>query len=186
MSSPHAPAPKRTSRTGIWVAVGLLVAAVVVAVAAGVVVWRLLSGEVVVVAADGQAHQVDLPADETYGVFVTDGRPVTCEAVAGDGTAISFGPVNGSYEVNEWEADRSFDTADGDLEVTCTALAGDGAEVRLGPLPSIPGLIGTIFGGACLGLFLGAAGLAVLVVTLVRRNRPPQLPPPPYQPPYQG
>lgn len=166
------PAPSRpTSRTGIWIGVALMAAAVVVAVVAAVLVWRLLAGEVEVVAADGRPHEVTLPAGESYATWVEPARPATCAITDADGGEVELGPVDGTYEVNQWDADRSFDSGSGALTVTCTG-ATDDAEVRLGPLPSIPGLIGLVFGGVCLGMLLGTAGLVVLVVTVVRRSRP--------------
>lgn len=167
----YPPPLRKPSRTGIWVGVGLMGAAVLVAVVAAVLVWRLLSGQVEVIDADGRPHEVTLEADETYGVWLEPARPATCEAVDTDGGVVELGPVDGSYEVNQWEADRSFDTGSGSLTVTCTATVAD-TEVRLGPLPSIPGLIGLVLGGVCLGMLLGTAGLVVLIVTIVRRNRP--------------
>lgn len=167
----YPPPLRKASRTGIWIGVALMAAAVVVAVVAGVLVWRLLSGEVEVIAADGRPHEVTLTADETYGVWLTPSHPATCTAVDADGGDVPLGPVDGSYEVNQWDADRSFETGSGSLTVTCAAATAD-TEVRLGPLPSIPGLIGLVLGGVCLGLLLGAAGLVVVVVTLVRRSRP--------------
>lgn len=167
MSQPVAPRP--VGRSGIWIGVALMVAAVLVLVAAGVIFWRSLSGDAPVVDADGQAHQVTLPAEETYGVFLTASRPATCTVLDG-GEEVDLGPVSGSYEVNQWTADREFETGSGDLTVTCTATTAD-AEVRLGPLPSIGGLVGAIFGGLCLAGLLGVGGLVLLVVTIVRRSR---------------
>lgn len=169
----YPPPLRRASRTGIWIGVALMAAAAVVAVVAGVLVWRLLAGEVEVIDADGRPHEVVLEADETYGVWLEPARPATCEVADADGAAVELGPVDGSYEVNQWEADRSFDTGSGALTVTCTATAADsGTEVRLGPLPSIPGLVGVVLGGVCLGMLLGTAGLVVIIVTVVRRSRP--------------
>lgn len=169
----YPPPLRRASRTGIWIGVGLMAGAVVVAVVAGVLVWRLLAGEVEVVEADGQPHAVALPADENYGVWVEPARPASCEVATDDGEPVELGPVDGSYEVNQWVADRSFDTGDGALTVTCSATADRAdAQARIGPLPSIPGLVGLVFGGVCLGMLLGTAGLVVVVVTVVRRSRP--------------
>lgn len=167
----YPPPPRKASRAGIWIGVGLMAAAVVVAVVAAVLVWRLLAGEVEVIDADGTPHEVTLPADETYGTWVEPARPATCTIADADGGEVELGPVDGTYEVNQWDADRSFDTGSGALTVTCTATT-DGVEVRLGPLPSIPGLVGLVFGGVCLGMLLGTAGLVVLIVTVVRRSRP--------------
>lgn len=167
----YPPPPRKPSRTGIWIGVGLMAAAVAVAVVAAVLVWRLLAGEVEVIDADGRPHEVTLPAGETYGTWVEPARPATCAIADADGREVELGPVDGTYEVNQWDADRSFDTGSGAVTVTCTATTDD-AEVRLGPLPSIPGLIGLVFGGACLGMLLGTAGLVVLIVTVVRRSRP--------------
>ena len=171
MSQPVAPRP--VGRSGIWIGVALMVAAVLVLIAAGVFFWRSLSGDAVVVDADGQPHQVTLPADETYGVFLTGSRPATCTLLdrgEDGGAEVDLGAVSGSYEVNQWTADREFETGSGDLTVTCTATTPD-AEVRLGPLPSIGGLVGAIFGGLCLAGLLGVGGLVLLVVTVVRRRR---------------
>ncbi|MEV5002460.1 hypothetical protein [Nocardioides sp. LML1-1-1.1] len=167
MSQPVAPRP--VGRSGIWIGVALMVAAVLVLVAAGVIFWRSLSGDASVVDADGRPHQVTVPADETYGVFLTGSRPATCTILDG-GDEADLGPVSGSYEVNQWTADREFETGSGDLTVTCTATTPE-AEVRLGPLPSIGGVVGAIFGGLCLAGLLGVGGLALLVVTVVRRSR---------------
>lgn len=169
-----APVPTRpVGRSGIWIGIALMLAAVLVLVAAGVIFWRSLSGDATVIDADGQPHQVALPNEETYGVFLTASRPASCTAVTGDGTPVDLGSVPGSYEVNQWSADRSFDTGDGELTFTCTATSPD-AEVRLGPLPSIGGLLGAIFGGLCLAGLLGVGGLVLLVVTVVRRSRAPR------------
>ncbi|HVK27172.1 MAG TPA: hypothetical protein VM575_02445 [Nocardioides sp.] len=169
----YPPELRKPPRTGIWIGVGLMAGAVVVAVVAGVLVWRLLAGEVAVVEADGQPHAVTLPADETYGVWVEPAWPAACEVATDDGEAVELGPVDGSYEVNQWVADRSFDTGSGALTVTCTATTGrTDTQARIGPLPSIPGLIGLVLGGVCLGMLLGTAGLVVIVVTVVRRSRP--------------
>lgn len=167
------PVPARpVGRSGIWIGIALMLAAVLVLVAAVVIFWRSLSGDASVVDADGRPHQVTLPAEETYGVFLTDARPATCTILDG-GEEVDLGPVSGSYEVNQWYADRELDTGSGDLTVTCTATAPD-AEVRLGPLPSIGGLIGAIFGGLCLAGLLGVGGLVLLVATVVRRSRQPR------------
>lgn len=167
----YPPPPRKASRSGIWIGVGLMAAAVVVAVVAAVLVWRMLAGEVEVIDADGLPHEVTLPADESYGTWIEPARPATCAIADADGRDVPLGPVDGSYEVNQWDADRSFDTGSGSLTVTCTATTDD-TQVRLGPLPSIPGLIGLIFGGVCLGMLLGTAGLVVIIVTVVRRSRP--------------
>lgn len=170
MTSPVAPRP--VGRSGIWIGLGLMLAAVLVLVAAGLLFWRSLAGDAEVVDADGQPHQVTLPAGKTYGVFLTEARPASC-TLSADGEEVDLGPVSGSYEVNQWYADREFETGDGDLTVTCTSAAPD-AEVRLGPLPSIGGLLGAIFGGLCLAGLLGVGGLVLLVTTLVRRSRVPR------------
>lgn len=167
----YPPPLRKASRTGIWIGVGLMTAAVVVAVVAGLLVWRLLAGEVEVIDADGRPHEVTLPADDTYGTWVEPARPATCAISDADGGEVALGPVDGSYEVNQWEADRSFETGSGSLAVTCTGAVPD-TQVRVGPLPSIPGLIGLVFGGVCLGMLLGTAGLVVVIVTVVRRSRP--------------
>lgn len=164
--------PPKAARTGIWIGVGLMAAAVVVAVVAGVLVWRLLAGEVEVIAADGEPHEVTLPADETYGIWVEPAWPATCR-VEDAGAEVELGTPDGSYEVNQWVADRSFETGSGSLTVTCDATtARSDTRARIGPLPSIPGLIGLVLGGVCLGMLLGTAGLVVVVVTVVRRSRP--------------
>ena len=164
----------KASRTGIWIGIGLMAAAVVVAVVAGVLVWRLLAGEVEVIAADGTPHEVTLPADETYGTWVEPSRPATCRVVDAERGEVTLERPAGTYEVNQWDADRSFETGSGTLTVTCSPGVPDaaGTEVRLGPLPSIPGLLGVVFGGVCLGMLLGTAGLVVIIVTVVRRSRP--------------
>lgn len=167
----YPPPLRKASRSGIWIGVGLMAAAVVVAVVAAVLVWRLLAGEVEVIEADGRSHDLTLPADETYGIWVEPDRPATCELADADGADVPLGPVDGSYEVNQWEADRSFETGSGSLTVTCASTAAD-TQVRVGPLPSIPGLVGLILGGVCLGMLLGTAGLVVIIVTVVRRSRP--------------
>ncbi|QSR27338.1 hypothetical protein CFH99_17085 [Nocardioides aromaticivorans] len=168
----YPPPLRKASRTGIWIGVGLMVAAVAVAVVAGVLVWRLLAGEVEVIDADGTPHEVTLPADETYGTWVEPARPATCRVVDAEGGEVTLERPDGTYEVNQWDADRSFETGSGTLTVTCTPGAdAAGTEVRLGPLPSIPGLVGLVFGGVCLGMLLGTAGLVVIVVTVVRRSR---------------
>lgn len=169
----HPAAPRPVGRSGIWIGLALMLAAVLVLVAAGVIFWRSLSGDAEVVDADGAPHEVTLPAGETYGVFLTETRPATCTVSDADGREVDLGPVSGSYEVNQWYADRELETGDGDLTVTCTSAAPD-AEVRLGPLPSIGGLVGAIFGGLCLAGLLGVGGLVLLVVTVVRRSRVPR------------
>lgn len=171
--TPVAPPPHKASRLGIKAGIALIGAAVLVAVIAGVLSWRLLAGEVEVVPADGQPHDLALAADRTYGVWLTPGRPATCELSDPDGRPVSLGPVDGTYEVNQWDADRSFESGSGVLTVTCTpgsALAD--TDVRLGPLPSIPALLGLILGGVCLGMVLGGSGLVLIIVTVVRRRRP--------------
>lgn len=167
----YPPPLRKASRSGIWIGVGLMTAAVVVAVVAAVLVWRLLAGEVEVVEADGRPHEVSLPAGETYGTWVEPTRPATCEIADADGGEVELGPVDGSYEVNQWEADRSFETGSGALTLTCSGATAD-TQVRVGPLPSIPALVGLILGGVCLGMVLGTAGLVVIIVTVVRRSRP--------------
>lgn len=173
MTSPVAPRP--VGRSGIWIGLALMLAAVLVLVAAGLIFWRSLAGHAEVVDADGRPHEVTLPAEKTYGVFLTGSRPATCTLSDGGrgGQEVDLGPVSGSYEVNQWYADREFATGSGELTATCTSAAPD-AEVRLGPLPSIGGLVGALFGGLCLAGLLGIGGLVLLVVTIVRRSRVPR------------
>ncbi|NHA01872.1 hypothetical protein G5V59_25530 [Nocardioides sp. W3-2-3] len=72
------PVPTRpVGCSGIWIGIALMLAAVLVLVAAGVIFWRSLSGDATVIDADGQPHQVALPSEETYGVFLTASRPAS-------------------------------------------------------------------------------------------------------------
>lgn len=166
----------RPRSTGIWVGAALMVLAVLLVVGAVVFFWQSLTGDSEVVAADGSAHEVTLPADEDYGLFADSfDQPPSCELTDGAGNAVDLDRVSGSYEVNNWTAVRSFQTGDGDLTITCAQVdTGEDTDVRLGPLPSVGTLVAVMLGGIGLGALCGLGGLVLLIVTIVRRNRGPR------------
>lgn len=165
---PYAAPPSRRPRPRArWFVVGgvLLVLAPVVFVGALFLTLRPLMAEDAVFAADGQPHQVQLPAGEERAIYL-DGALVdtTCEVTDGAGNPVDLRSPGGDFSYNEWEATDRFDTSDGDLTFTCTG-SDPTDRVRIASIPSVGGLIGGVVGAVLLPLLLGLAGLTTLVVT---------------------
>jgi hypothetical protein len=143
----------------------LLVLAPIVFVGALFLTLRPLMAEDAVFAADGKAHQVDLPAGEERAIYLDSAFADTaCEVTDGAGDPVDLRSPGGDFTYNEWTATDRFDTGDGNLTFTCTGS--DPADrVRIASVPSVGGLIGGVVGAVLLPLLLGLAGLVVLVVT---------------------
>ena len=162
-----APPPRRPRPRARWFVVGgvLLVLAPVAFVGALLLTLRPLMAEDAVFAADGQSHQVRLPAGEERAIYV-DGASAdtTCEVTDGAGDPVDLRSPGGDFTYNEWEATAVFDTGDGDTTFTCTG-SDPTDRVRIASVPSVGGLIGGVVGAVLLPLLLGLAGLITLVVT---------------------
>ncbi len=148
----------------------MMLLGVAVLVGGILLVWQPFISSDAVIAADGGQHTVELPAGEERGLFLRSSGPATCTAVDGDGQPVAFRSLRGaSYTVNDWEGTDRFDTGSGELTFTCESPV-EGAEVRIGPMPGIGGMIGGTFAAIGGALLLGIGGLALLVVTVLRRR----------------
>lgn len=172
----YGPPPPPKPRPSAWwfgLGVALLVAAAGAGV--GIFVWTLSAfvHADVEVARDGLPHEVEVSAggEQMLWSYDFDSRPA-CEVVDVDNDEpISLRAPGGEFRRNagsagDWVGTWRFDSGSGHLRVTCDrAGAGPGSSVEIGPAPRISsfvlGLLATIF----VPLFLGLAGVAVLLVT---------------------
>lgn len=164
---PPLPPKKRPSWWWFVVGGGLIVAAIVAGV--GLFIWTL-SGFLdtdAKVAADGDPHQVSVGTDGERMLWLEDGFGQQCSIVdRSTGDEIPLHRVSATYDRSDpsgdWSGFARFDPGSGDLEVTCAASAG---AVLIGPAPRIGNFVAGVLATIFVPLFLGLAGLAILIVT---------------------
>jgi len=131
--------------------------------------------------ADGRPHHLSLPAHERRAIFVEPASFVGCDVTDGTGKQVALRHPSGDYTYNDWAAEQTFDTGDGDLTFTCSSGTplddqfGDQFEVRIGRIPSGAAMVGGILLAIVGPLVLGLTGLVVLIVTVILfATRPPR------------
>jgi hypothetical protein len=155
------------------VGIGLILAAVAVAV--GVFVW-LFAGFLstdATLRADGQPHQVSVGSDGERMLWLEDDAiDCTITDTATD-EPVAIRRVGGSFERSdsngELEGLWRFDPGSGDLTVSCapspSADSGTAETVLIGPMPEIDSFVVGILVMVFVPGLLGLAGLVVLIVT---------------------
>jgi hypothetical protein len=167
---PQRPVKYRPSWVWFLVGGGLIVAALVVAVA--LFAWAL-SGFLdtdASVRADGQAHTVTVGTDGDRMLWLDDAGQTCTITDTESGAAIEQRPVSGSFNRNDSNGDLqglyTFDPGSGHLSVTCDAagFARTGSVV-IGPKPAIGNFVLGILLGILVPGALGLAGAVILLVT---------------------
>jgi hypothetical protein len=147
---------------------------VVVGVAAGVTIGVLTVfafGKVdATVPNDGIPHLVTVGTHGERATWAHPGQGARCTIVdTSTGNPLTTTPYAGSATKStngvKWQVFATFDAGrTGRLDVTC---ASDRGPIQIGPAPKLTQFVGGIFATILIPLFLGGAGLAVLVVTTV-------------------
>lgn len=150
----------------------MVVAVVVPLVAILVLVLPQFRLDQQVVPADGAPHALTVPRGADYAVLVeTRSAASAPSCVVADGSGERrLRPVSGSVTIGNRMVVRRFETGDGDLVATCAGGA-DIDEVALGKYPNMGLMLGGIFGSFGFAMVVGGAGLATLLVTVVRRAK---------------
>lgn len=177
--SPLRPPGSRPGRAGIWIGIGLLVAAIVVPIILAVtLVIPAFQLDQRTFQADGKPQTLVLPANADYAVYVVDNEFYTyldarCEVADSEGVAIPLERPSGKATVNGWKVQSRFATGSGTVVATCISPGGDGSvqDVRIGRSPDMAAMLGGIFGAIAAAGLLGLAGLVCIIVTVVRRSR---------------
>ncbi|KXP03416.1 hypothetical protein [Tsukamurella pseudospumae] len=171
------PSKPRPGRTGVWVGIGLLIAAVVVPIVLVVtLIVPAFGGDRDEFSADGARHSLSLPAGEKYALFVPSSGDgflhdvPSCVVAATGGRPITVRRPSGEVSLNGWRVFGTFDTGSGKVDVTCTARSSD-TTLRVGKYPEIGKAVGGIFGAIGAAGVLGVAGIVLIIVTVVRRSR---------------
>ena len=167
---PPRPIKYRPSWAWFVVGGGLIVAAIVVAVA--LFAWAL-SGFLdtdATVRADGRAHAVDVGTDGDRMLWLDDATQTCTITDAESGDEITQRPVSGSFDRSDSNGDlqglAKFDPGSGHLSVTCdSAGLGRTESVLIGPMPEVGSFVVGILLGILVPGALGLAGAVVLLVT---------------------
>ena len=173
---PPPPPPKKPRPRGWWfvLGAGLMVVAVAVAVLLFALVFKALFTTDASLRADGQAHEVTVPADGDRMLWADtlDGEPDCRVTDTETGEEIPLSSPSGEFQRNEQTGFARFDPGSGRLSVTC---AGNGEQVEIGPSPSIGGLVGGVLAAILIPMLLGTAGFIVVLVTgILWATRPPR------------
>lgn len=161
-------------RTGLWVGIGAIIAAIVVPVVLllTMVLPQFRLNEQVV-PLDGAPHAVTLPPDAEYAVLAETRSKVgapSCVLTAPDGAPIRLRAVSGGVTVNNRMVLRTFDTGAGEVVATCAPAPGY-ADVALGKYPDMGRLLVGIFGAFGFAIAFGGVGSVLVILALVRRSR---------------
>jgi len=181
--TPYSTSPRKPRPRVLWFVVGgvlLLLAPVVFGLGMYFALGPLVHTDGVF-EADGRPHHLSLPAHERRAIFVEPSTFADCDVTDGSGDRVSLRHPSGKYTYNDWMADQTFDTRDGDLTFVCFAadpLSGtfdDPGSVWIGRIPSAGAMLGGIALAFIGPMLLGLAGLLVLVVTgILFATRPPR------------
>lgn len=171
---PPAPAKPRPSAWWFGLGIALLVAAAGAGV--GIFVWTLSAfvHTDIEVPRDGAPHAVELSSggEQMLWTYDFESRPVCRVVDTATGAEVRLREPGGEFRregggsTGDWVGTWRFDPGSGHLEVTCGPSGSrPPSTVEIGPAPRISsfvvGLLATIF----VPLFLGLAGVAVLLVT---------------------
>ncbi len=169
------PLPPKKRPSGWWFVVGGVLIAAAVAAAVGLFIWTIsgLFQTDATVLVDGQSHAVEVPTDGDRMLWIDQTMTTPrCRVVdAATDRKIPLRPVSGEFQrsngsAGDWLGLWRFDPGSGRLEVTCIgALSRPTASVEIGPAPRIGTFVGGILATIFIPLFLGLAGLAILIVT---------------------
>jgi len=170
---PAVPPKKKPGIVGIIIGVALMVLGPVIGV---ILIVTSAVGSVggfssaPVFQADGSNHQVSVTAGTIMGVWIDQNATGQCEVFdsAGNDIALST-PTSGNQTLNNYDLVAVFTpSTGGTATVTCS---GDTVfPYKVAPLIAVGKLAGGIVAGVLIMVFGFLAGLAVLIVTIVRRS----------------
>lgn len=171
---PTTPPEPRRAPSSWWFAVGA--GLIVVGLLIGAIAfWQAISSFNRIdatVSADGEVHSVRITHEpETRRlVWSRSGGSVSC-TYADPRTDESLAPrslSNTDFTRGRWEGVETFAGGRERLDVRCDESS---ADIQIGPEPSFAGFFGGLAIGIGTPIVLGLAGLAVLIVTGVKRSR---------------
>ena len=167
------PATKKPGRVGIVLAIVLIVLGPVLGTTL-IVVSTLSStsaiSHAVAHAADGTPVRMDLTAGQETGVWTRDSQLDRCQIVDPSGAVVPLAdPGIARESFNGFSLAATFTPpASGTYVVSCATT--DGSSFKIAPRMQVGGMAGGIVAGVVLIVVLLFGGLALLIVTVVRRS----------------